>query len=327
MRRWLLGLCLLSSTVHAALPVEPLRLLGEHPLDGMPSGNFSGLARCGESLWAVSDRDDDRLYRLHPGATSWQAEAQTFVLPPLPGGALPWGMRTRVKLMGKLRGGEMDFEGLSCDAQGNRYLVSEAHAVVLRLPEIDQPQWLALPPLLLRQARASGMLLRFNAMFEGIAVDPAGEHLWLAAERERRGLLAVQRARDSWQCNGSCVLLSEDGPALPPAQLKTSQRWVRSFSDLAFYGNKLFTLERLAHQICRHDPSSGEVERCWSFADTLLTDGRRYAQPWGSAEALWLDAEGAWIGTDNGTLPRGDGDTRPILWHFAAPAEGWESAP
>lgn len=328
MRRWLAGLgLLLSPALHAALPVEPLRLLGEHPLDGMPSGNFSGLARCGDALWAVSDRDDDRLYRLQPGETAWQAEAQTFVVPPLPDSGLPWGLRARTRLMGTLRGGKMDFEGLSCDARGNRYLVSEAHAAVLQLPEIGQPQWLALPPALLRQARASGMLLKFNAMFEGIAVDPSGERLWLAAERERRGLLVAHRVQGVWQCSGSCVLLSEDGPALPPAQLKTSRSWAKSFADLAFHGDKLFSLERLAHQICRHSPSTGEVERCWSFADALLTDARRYAQPWGSAEALWIDAEGAWIGTDNGTLPRGDGETRPMLWHFAAPAEGWNAAP
>lgn len=329
MRRWLLGLCvgLLGPTLHAALPVEPLRLLGAHPLDGMPSGNLSGLAWCGDALWAVSDRDDDRLYRVRSGETGWQAEAQTFVLPPLPGSGLPWGLSVRSRLMGKLRGGEMDFEGLGCDARGNRYLVSEAHAAVLRLPEAGSPQWLALPPPLLRQARASGMLLKFNAMFEGIAVDPAGERLWLAAERERRGLLAAHRAGDGWQCGGSCVLLSEDGPALPPAQLKTSRRWAKSFADLAFYRDKLYSLERLAHQICRHRPDTGEVERCWSFADELLTDARRYAQPWGSAEALWIDAEGAWIGTDNGKQPRGDGETRPVVWRFAAPAEGWESAP
>ncbi len=328
MRVWLLLLSLFSPLLHAALPpVEPLRLLGEHPLDGMPSGNLSGLAMCGDTLWVVSDRDDERLYRVRPGAESWQAEAQPFILPPLPDSGLPWGLSVRVKLMGKLRGGEMDFEGLSCDAQGNRYLVSEAHAAVLLLPVVGEPQWLRLPPPLLRQARASGMLLEFNAMFEGIAVDPAAGRLWLAAERERRGLLVAHRVGDGWQCSGSCVLLSEDGPAQQPARLRSPRRWAKSFADLAFHAGKLYTLERLEHRICRHAPETGEVERCWSFADELLTDARRYEQPWGSAEALWIDAEGAWIGTDNGTLPRADGDARPVLWRFAAPAGGWGGRP
>jgi len=326
MRRWLLALCLLfGAPLLAARPVESLRLLGEHPLDGMPSGNLSGLAWCGGQLWVVSDRDDDRLYRLRPAESGWRAEAQTFSAPPPPSGALPWGLWARALVMGKLRGGELDFEGLSCDERGNRYLVSEAHAAVLRLPESGPPQWLALPSTLLRQARASGMLLKFNAMFEGVAVDPAGERLWLAAERQRRGLLAVQRAGDGWQCRDSCVLLSEDGPAQPPAQLKTSRRKAKSFADLTFYRDRLYSLARLEHQICRHRPDTGQIERCWSFADELLTEARRYDQPWGSAEALWIDAEGAWIGTDNGSRPRANGDIRPVVWRFAAPVGGWDA--
>ena len=31
-------------------------------------GNLSGLAWRGGALWTVSDRDDDRLYRLQPSA-------------------------------------------------------------------------------------------------------------------------------------------------------------------------------------------------------------------------------------------------------------------
>lgn len=41
------------------------------------------------------------------------------------------------------------------------------------------------------------------------------------------------------------------------------------------------------------------------------------------AEALALDAQGAWIGIDNGNHVRADGERRPIVWRFAAPAGGW----
>jgi hypothetical protein len=44
------------------------------------------------------------------------------------------------------------------------------------------------------------------------------------------------------------------------------------------------------------------------------------------AEALVVDAEGAWIGVDNGGRTRQDGENRPIVWRFAAPQAGW-SAP
>jgi uncharacterized protein YjiK len=38
--------------------------------------------------------------------------------------------------------------------------------------------------MMVREARASGMLLHFNAMFEGLAINPAGDQMWLAAERK-----------------------------------------------------------------------------------------------------------------------------------------------
>lgn len=329
MRRWLLlALCLVSAALQAEPAPESLRLVAEHPVDDMVSGNLSGLARCGGEFWAVSDRDDERLYRLHDAAPVWRAEAQIFSIPPVPASGLPWGLRTRAWLLGKVRGGEMDFEGLTCDAQGTRYLVSEAHAAVLQLPPQGEPQWLELPAPLLRQARASGMLLQINGMLEGIAIDPAGQRLWLAAERERRGLLVSHWIRERWRCSGSCVLLSEDGPEEAPAALRAKRAWSKSFSGLAFYDGRLFTLERLSHRICRRDPNTGQVERCWSFAEEALTDARRYRnQPWGSAEALWIDADGAWVGVDNGSHnPRGDGEARPIVWHFAVPAGGWTGA-
>lgn len=325
MRHLWAALLLVATPALANLPVpEELTLVSEHPVEGMTNGNLSGLAWCGDALWAVSDREDDRLYRLEPGDSNWQAVAETFVAPPAPDVPLPWGLRTRNWLAGLVRGGHLDFEGLSCDALGNRYLVSEAHASVLMVPPAAEAQWLALPESMVRQARASGMLLHFNSLFEGVAVDPAGERLWLAAERTRRGLVVLHKQRSSWRCTGGCVLFSEGGSEPGPAAL-ASKPEPRDFSGLAYHNEKLFTLERQAHQICRRTLSNGEAERCWSFAAEALTDERRYPVSYGVAEALWIDAEGAWIGLDNGSLTRADGESRPLVWRFAAPKGGWGS--
>jgi len=40
-----------------------------------------------------------------------------------------------------------------------------------------------------------------------------------------------------------------------------------------------------------------------------------------------MDAEGAWVGLDNGGHARGDGEKRPLVWRFAAPAGGWGATP
>ena len=320
-RALLLGLCLSAAPVLADTWPE-LVLQAEHPVEGMRGGNLSGLALCQGEMWTVSDRDDDQIYRLDTRYAEWQAEALSIDVPPPPESGLPWGVRMMHKAVSPLHGGDLDFEGISCDEAGNRYVVSETHAAVLQVPPIGEPAWLKIDPALVRQARGSGMLLHFNALFEGIAVNPQGTQLWLAAERERRGLLTLRKQQSVWNCEGGCVVMSEGGLEQPPARLKAKAQQ-KDFADLALFDGKLFTLERMAYRICRRTPATGAVERCWSFANDALTDARRYNSGYGTAEALSLDAKGAWIGVDNGNHVRADGEKRPIVWRFAAPQGGW----
>ncbi|TWC24094.1 phytase-like protein with esterase activity [Pseudomonas sp. SJZ085] len=322
-----LALLLWAGAIFAG-PAPELKLLSEHAVDGMRGGNLSGLALCGDEMWTVSDRDDDRIYRLDTsGDGAWPAQALIIDVPQAPDSGLPWGLRSRTWAASFLRGGELDFEGISCDSAGNRYVVSESHAAVLQVPPLGEVSWLKIAPTMIREARASGMLLHFNALFEGLAVNPAGDRLWLAAERERRGLLLIKRRQTVWDCDGHCVLLSEAGQEMQPAQFPNAKAVSRDFADLSLFNGKLFTLERNAYQICRRDLQSAEVERCWSFAAEALQDNRRYSQAYGLAEALVVDATGAWVGLDNNDGPRADGEERPIIWRFAAPDGGWSASP
>lgn len=323
MQRALAACLLMVALPAAAEPWAELKLVAEHPVEGMHGGNLSGLALCGKELWAVSDRDDNLVYRMDQAAGVWQAEAVTLDVPPVPDSGLPWGLRSRTWASSFFRGGQLDFEGITCDAAGNRYLVSEAHAAVLLVPTEGSPSWLKISPNLVRQARGSGMLLHFNALFEGLAVSPQGDRIWLAAERERRGLLLIQRQQTLWNCNGACVLLSEAGSEMQPPQFPDAREVTRDFSDLTLFSGKLFTLERNAYRICRRDAATAAIEHCWSFAAEALTEARRYPQAFGLAEALVIDAQGAWIGVDNNDGARNDGERRPIVWRFAAPVGGW----
>ncbi len=319
---------LLWAGVVVAGPAPQLKLLSEHAVEDLRGGNLSGLAVCGGEMWTVSDRDDDRIYRLKSSdAPVWQAEAVEIEVPPVPDSGLPWGLRSRTWAASYLRGGELDFEGISCDSAGNRYVVSESHAAVLRVSPTGAASWLKIGPAMIRQARASGMLLHFNALFEGLAINPAGDQLWLAAERERRGLLLIKRQQSVWECDGSCVLLSEAGKQMQPEQFLNARAVSRDFADLSLFDGKLFTLERNAYQICRRDSQTAQVERCWSFAAEALQENRRYSQNYGLAEALVVDAEGAWVGLDNNDGARADGEQRPIIWRFAAPDGGWGATP
>jgi hypothetical protein len=136
----------------------------------------------------------------------------------------------------------------------------------------------------------------------------------------------VHKQRGTWRCTGGCVLFSEAGTEPAPAQLGAHEQ-PRDFSGLAFHNEKLFTLERQAHRICRRSLDNGQAERCWSFAAAALTPERLYPPSYGLAEALWVDQDGAWIGVDNGRFSRADGESRPIIWRFAAPQGGWDAKP
>lgn len=317
------GLLALPGLAAAAQP--ELALQSEHVIDGMPRGNLSGLAQCGGALWGESDRDDDRIYRFEQNGATWQAVPRTFEVPDAPDTGLAWKLRATASAAAVVRGGAHDFEGISCDAQGNIYLVSEAHAAVLRIPSQGDAQWLAFAPEVIAQAQKAGMLQHFNAIFEGLALSPDGRQLWLAAEREKRGLLKVVERGGLWQCEGSCVLLSEGGNQ--PSAVNPRAAVSLDFSDLALYRGKLFTLERNAYRICRRDAASAKVEACWSFANTALAPQRRYQEIYGLTEALAIDDAGAWVGTDNNEWKRQDGETRPVVWRFAAPAGGWMGKP
>jgi len=332
-RAWLAALLLtILPLVAEAAPVEQLKLLSEHPVDGMVGGNLSGLALCGDRLWTESDRDDGLIYRLDTGATVWKAENVYINVPPPPADTgLPLWLRAIAHVTALIRGGILDFEGITCDGQGNRYLVSEGFAAVLKVPVDGKPNWLKIDPAIIREAYAKGMLRNFNAIFEGLAINAAGDHLWLAAERQNRGLLSVyKQPGDTWSCQGACILLNEGGTEMQPAQLPGAKAVARDFSDVALYKGKLYTLERNIYQICRRDAQTGTVERCWSFADEALIPSRQYAkssQNYGLTEALVIDDTGAWVGTDNNDGARNDGEVRPIVWRFAAPHGGWDVAP
>ena len=321
------ALALLAGSLPARgeIPLAELALQAVLPVDGMEAGNLSGLARCGDGRWwAVSDREDGQLYRLQAGAQGWQAEAESFVAPTPPPSGLPWGLRAGKRLLSPLRGGALDFEGLACDAAGTRYLLSESELALLALPASGAPSWQSLPPQLLHQARARGLLLRFNALLEGVAVQPDSQALWLAAEREGRGLFALQRGGERWRCpEAGCVLLAENGRARRPLDPPDSPAQPLDFTALSWHAGRLYSLERLQHRICRRDPDSGALERCWSFAAAALAPELRYATPYGVAEALWLDDSGAWIGLDNNAEPNASGERRPLILQLQAPSGGW----
>lgn len=142
MRRALLALLLLGATPVLAQTWPELVLQSEHPVEGMRGANLSGLAMCQGEMWAVSDRDDDQIYRLDTRYPEWLANEVSINVPAPPESGLPWGVRMMGKAIAPLRGGDLDFEGITCDAAGNRYVVSESYAAVLMVTPQGNASWL-----------------------------------------------------------------------------------------------------------------------------------------------------------------------------------------
>ena len=336
MPRLLLISLLLFSSILSAKQVTSswteLTLLQEHPIANMPDANLSGMAVCGNDLLLVSDRQDIALYKISEykqqpkiRGSVLTAELESFTPPSAPKEAVSLSNSVFNLAAGLARGGVYDFEGITCDALGNRYIVSEAYLAILKVTPKGQASWLTLPDELWQQAKQAGLLQKVNQTLEGIAIRPDGKQLWLAAERNKRGLLSiVYDDKEGWQCpGGHCVLLVEGGNEPLPKQFRRKNKLLaRDFSDLAFYKNKLFTLERGAFRICRRN-LTGALEQCWSLAKELLQAHRQY-KGYGMPEALWVDDKGAWVGVDNDIAnPRLDGEARPVIWYFAAPKDGW----
>ncbi|SDR81019.1 Esterase-like activity of phytase [Halopseudomonas xinjiangensis] len=335
---WLLAslLAILCSPLGAFERAPELTLEKALPVAGMSRGNLSGMTRCDGRWLAVSDRVDADIFVLHEEAGRWQAEPESFVLPQGRPSTLPLHLQAGAWIR-SLSGQAMDFEAIACDDRGNRYLLSESLLGVLQLPphgDVDSAtqatgKWIDLGEAFYQQGVDAGLWQQTNATAEGLAVSGDGESIWFAAERLSRGLVRLQWHDDLWRCPvAGCVLLAERRymPAQPFGSGVLAQQILSlDFSDLYYWRDRLWTLERNEHQVCRRHPVSGQRERCWSFAETLLSHPYLYPDaPFGVAETLYIDEMGVTIGLDNNGRARLDDDTAPWVFSFALP-DDWET--
>lgn len=323
-RRGLALLSLVSAPLWANEPAPELKLLSEHPVQGMSGGNLSGMAWCGDALWAVSDREDDVLYRLDTSVSPWQAEPERFEAGPPPDSGLPWGMRMRAWLSGHVRGGHLDFEGaeLRCAGQSLR---RQRGACRRAAGEPGRHGGMAAPA---RVPGSSGPgqrhALAFQRAVRGHCSRPEGRtHV---AGRRARTPRAAGDAPQAEQLAVHRRLCADGAGRASAAPRRSAIRRCRAASRPWPISTTSCSCWSPLHIGSAGAAANRTVERCWSFAAEALTE-ERYREPFGNAEALWIDAEGAWIGVDNNGKARGDGEKRPIVWRFAAPSGGWMARP
>ena len=270
-----------------------LELLAALPVDVPGPLEPSGLTEWNGILYTVADKVDDTIYRVEFNAD-------------------------RARLVPAIRfkapGEGMDWEGITADAGGSFYLISENHGRALRVTRDGTATWAT--PDLRKAAAGTGLFAKSNAGFEGIAW--LGPNHWLAAvEREPRGLL-------EWRGNGRSLeitaILQEHSPysdALPLLRLP-------DYSGLDTDNGEIYALFRNAHLVVRLERVNGVLKEAeaWSYAH-IETDPRwaYRSQTYGQAEGLVVKGRDVYLIFDNnlGGRQADPDDGRPLFVHARLP--------
>jgi hypothetical protein len=202
--------------------------------------------------------------------------------------------------------GRYDCEGIARDDQGRLYLCEEANRWILRWdPKADAVQrlpidWSPVSRYFHRTDR--------NASFEGIAVG--GNRLFVANERQRGRIIVVDL--------GNRQVIDSFAP-----QPSSGWGFDRHYSDLAWYGGRLYVLLRDKRSILEVDPATRRVVA--EFPYGAVERAREYAYhspyPTGAMEGLAVDAGYFWLLTDNNGCGRKmhPKDLRPTLFRCPRP--------
>ncbi|PCO07078.1 hypothetical protein AWR36_001215 [Microbulbifer flavimaris] len=309
------------SLVCTAETVRTAKLLGAWWLEGSAGLDISGLSFCDGELLAVSDKRDDRLYRIRlPNRPDVRTAAldirSQFQSPEAP---------DHESLVNRLAalvrpGAQMDFEGVTCDAD-HRFVVSERHDRIARISASEtgdvQLNWL---PFRWREAaRFQGYLQVFNAGSEGITRSGTAERpeFWIALERQPRGLLRLKGATE--QAGQGADL---EFRQLPPVAGLDFYGRAEDVTGLDIFRGGLYTLERNAFAVCRRSLQTLEASWCIDYRAVEEAPIFVYADTrFGKAEGLAVSENGIYVVLDNNNVARAadPSDQRALLMHLAHP--------
>lgn len=300
--------------------VRPAKLLGAWWLEGSAGLDISGLSFCNGQLLAISDKRDDRVYRVRLPDSEEVRVASLDLFREFPAPEAPDGGGLVNRLAALVRpDAQMDFEGITCDGS-TPYLVSERHERIARLSgegDRAEAEWL---PLRWREmAVQQGYLTIFNAGSEGIVFSgsPAAPVFWVALERKPRGLLRIAMASEDGTGAKEVQLLQ-----LPLVSGLDFRGRPEDLTGLDVFEGGLYTLERNAFAVCRRSLESLEAQWCIDYGDVEEAPQFVYADThFGKGEGLAVNERGIFVVLDNNNVARAadPSDQRALLMHLAHP--------
>ncbi|MEE2710012.1 MAG: SdiA-regulated domain-containing protein [Gemmatimonadota bacterium] len=269
-------------------PATDLILIRALPVEG--ARELSGLTRYNSTLYTVSDKQSDTIYRLELDDDIVTLVPHLVFEPP----ELPSGLG-------------LDLEGITCDDAGNFYLISErSHRVVYVSANGDSVDWYT--PSMKKAGELQGLFKTPNAHLEGITwIDEF--RMLVAAERQPRGLIEIDRTTTPFTYH----IYNYDRTSVPVPDGRTID-----FTGLYAEGEDIYSLNRNAETITRI--SYGELElaehEIWSFSSIVNKDEFRYENmEFGMGEGLCMDEESIYMILDNNGIARSKdaSDRRPLL--------------
>jgi hypothetical protein len=192
---------------------------------------------------------------------------------------------------------ELDCEGLAQDNQGRLYLCDEVHRWILRCdPRTGQVERLAIDWAPVKRYFGADR----NASFEGIAIGDG--RLYVANERTAPVIIAVDLAS----------LKVVDHFVVIPHK---ASLWGTHYSDLSWWGHRLYVLCRQHQVVLQVKPHTHTVEAEFDYAAAENRLGYGTFGLLGLMEGLAVDEHYFWLVTDNNGLARQgtEGDSRPVL--------------
>lgn len=259
------------------------------PVESVHRVQPSGLCMVSGELYAVSDKHD-WIYKLKIQPTRVDMIPHLMIDKPALGVS------------------ELDLEGITSDLKGNFFLASERHSRLIRVNarntswvegDVDQV------------ARASGLLNKQNAGFEGVTFIPPKQFL-IAVEREPRGLLLLTLNDQLNKVIEIVPQVMEETNFTIPAQRSAD------FSGLSFYNQKIYALTRNADLVNVLDKKiEGFTEgESWSYRDIVLMPENMYEDMrYGHAEGLVVNENYIYVLLDNNYSSKlnDPDDARPLL--------------
>jgi len=298
-------ICVLLPLKLMAVEIIPARVLASYWVDNSAGVSLSGLSFC-DQLVTISAKNPKEIYTLKVNGERAELvpHITLFGLKPLKG-EKPTNIWHFILDLFR-PASVMRFHGVCCRADYT-FVVSERYNRVAEIDRDGRANWQehVLSPAI----KHRGYLLRYNNGGEGLVqVD---DDLWVAIEREPRGLLKLEP-------NGEFQVRS-----LPPVDGLDFRGRPENLRGLDYYDGALFTLESNAHAVCRRSLPGLNAEWCLVYRRHEESPEHAYqvSRFGGNGAGVAVNDQGIFVVFNNNNISRAQvpHDRRGLMLHLAFP--------